>query len=88
MRLGEQYFNDRTVWSIVWSCLATLFACSLVAVHPNVPRATDSDALILGRRLATMGYMLFAPELVIYWAAAQHFSAKEIAKEIAAKYPG
>jgi len=26
-----------------------------------------------------MGYMLLAPELVIYWAAMQHFSAKEIA---------
>jgi len=83
-RFGEQYFDDRTVWSIVWSCLATLFACSWVAVHPNVPRATDSEALILGRRLATMGYMLLAPELVICWAAKQHFSAKEIA----AKYPG
>jgi len=78
-RLGDQYFDDRTVWSIVWSCLVTLFACSWVAVHPNVPRATDSEALILGRRLATMGYMLLAPELVIFWAAHQHFSAKEIA---------
>jgi len=77
-RLGDQYFDDRTVWSIVWSCLATLFACSWAAMHPNVPRATDSEALILGRRLATMGYMLLAPEVVIAWAAMQHFSAKEI----------
>jgi len=77
-RLGDQHFDDRTVWSIVWSCLATLFACSWVAVHPNVPRATDSEALILGRRLAMMGYMLLAPELVILWAAKQYFSAKEI----------
>jgi len=80
-RLGDQYYGDRTVWSIVWSCLATLFACSWVAVHPNVPRATDSEALILGRRLATMGYMLLAPEFVIAWAANQHFSAKEIMVE-------
>jgi len=26
-----------------------------------------------------MGYMLLAPELVIFWAAQQHFSANEIA---------
>jgi len=84
-RLGNQYFDDRSVWSILWSCLATLFACSWVAVHPNVPRATDSEALILGRRLATMGYMLLAPELVIFWAARQHFSAKEIAVEYQGK---
>jgi len=76
-RLGDQYYDDRTVWSIFWSCLATLFACSWVAVHPNVPRATDSEALILGRRLATMVYMLLAPEMVIMWAAHQHFTAKE-----------
>ena len=80
-RLGDQYFDDRTVWSIVWSCLATLFACSWVAVHPNVPRATDSGALILGRRLAMMGYMLLAPEVVILWAARQFFIAKEITVE-------
>ena len=77
-RLDDQYFGDRSVWSIVWSCFATLFACSWVAVHPNVPRATDSETLIFGRRLAMMGYMLLAPELVILWAAQQHFSAKEI----------
>jgi len=77
-RLDDQYFGDRSVRSIVWSCFATLFACSWVAVHPNVPRATDSEALIFGRRLAMMGYMLLAPELVILWAAQQHFSAKEI----------
>ena len=35
-----------------------------------------------------MGYMLLAPELVIYWAAKQHFSAREIVKDIATKYPG
>lgn len=78
-QLDRKYFDDRTVWSIFWSCFTTLFACSWVAVHPNIPRATDSDALILGRRVATMGYMLLAPELVIFWAAMQHFSANEIA---------
>ena len=84
-RLRDQYFDDRTIWSIVWSYLATLFACSWAAVHPNVPQATDSKALILGRRLATMGYMLLAPEIVIYWAARQYFGAKGIAAEYQGK---
>ena len=83
-QLDEGYFDDRTILSMVWSCLATLVACSWVAVHPNVPSAKDSNARILGRRLAMMGYMLLAPELVIYWAAKQHLSAKEIA----ARYQG
>ena len=27
----------RTVWDILWSCLATTFAVTWVSVHPNVP---------------------------------------------------
>ena len=79
-QLDEKYFDDRTVWNIVWSCFATIFACSWVALHPNVPSAKASNPLILGRRLAMMGYMLLAPELVIFWAARQHLSARAIAK--------
>jgi len=78
-RLDGKYLDDRTVWSIVWSCFTTLFACSWVAVHANVPSVKDSDDRILGRRLAMMGYMLLAPECIIIWAARQHFGAKEIA---------
>ncbi|KAF7370001.1 hypothetical protein MSAN_00630100 [Mycena sanguinolenta] len=29
--------NSRTIFSIVWGCLATIFACTWVSVHPNVP---------------------------------------------------
>ena len=80
-RLDKKYLDDRSVWSIVWSCATTIFACSWVAVRLNVPSAEDGEARILGRRLAMMGYMLLAPELVVVWAAHQHFSAKEIAAE-------
>jgi len=81
VRLRGEYFDDRSVWNIVWSCFATLFACSWVAVHPNIPSAKDSEVRVFGRRLATMAYMLLAPELVIMWTATQHFSAKKIAAQ-------
>ncbi|KAF7369995.1 hypothetical protein MSAN_00629400 [Mycena sanguinolenta] len=29
--------NCRTFFDIVWGCLATIFACTWVSVHPNVP---------------------------------------------------
>ncbi|KAF7369946.1 hypothetical protein MSAN_00624200 [Mycena sanguinolenta] len=29
----------RTLFSVVWGCLATIFACTWVSVHPNVPPA-------------------------------------------------
>ena len=78
-RLGKEFFDDRSVWAIVWSCVATLFACGWVAVHPNVPSARDSELRILGRRLVIMVYMILAPELIIRWAACQYFDAKAIA---------
>jgi len=81
MRLSDDYLDDRSVWGIVWSCVATLIACTWVSVHPNIPAANDGEWRIFGRRLATMGYLLFAPEVVIIWAVRQHFAAKEIAKQ-------
>ncbi len=29
--------DPRTVLSILWGCIATIFACTWLAVHPNVP---------------------------------------------------
>ena len=82
--INDKYFTDRTISNIIWSCVATLFACGWIAVHPNIPSENDGEVLVLGRRLLTMVYMLLAPELLIRWAARQHFAAKAIA----AKYRG
>ena len=27
----------RSIWNIIWSCLVTIFSCTWIAVHPNVP---------------------------------------------------
>ena len=39
--LKGNHCNDlthcRTIWNIIWSCLVTIFSCTWVAVHPNVP---------------------------------------------------
>ena len=73
-------FTQRSEWNIVWSCFATLFTCSWVAIHPNIPLQSDSFKRILARRLMIMGYMLIVPELVICWAARQWCAARDIAK--------
>ena len=64
--------NCRTIWNIVWSCLVTTFACTWVAVHPNVPRPGQkanrhwySRPL---RRVRIMLYALIGPEFVLFWA--------------------
>ena len=39
--LTENHCTDlshcRTIWDIIWSCLTTVFLCTWVSVHPNVP---------------------------------------------------
>ena len=34
----------RMIWNIVWSCLVTIFSCTWVAVHPNVPCLKKQEA--------------------------------------------
>ena len=77
----EDRFDTRSVYSIFWSCLSTIFACTWIAVHPNIPAPGDSWWEILGRRLAIMGYILLAPEFVIFWAARQHYVARDFVKK-------
>ncbi|KAF8802858.1 hypothetical protein BYT27DRAFT_7196201 [Phlegmacium glaucopus] len=72
--------TQRTEWNIIWSCFATLFACSWISVHPNIPAPSDSSTRIFVRRLMIMGCTLIAPEMLIVWAARQWYAAHDIAK--------
>ena len=72
--------TQRSEWNIAWSCFATIFACSWVAIHPNVPAPSDSSMRIFARRMMMMGCMLIVPEMVIVWATRQWFAAHEIAE--------
>ncbi|KAF8802869.1 hypothetical protein BYT27DRAFT_7341129 [Phlegmacium glaucopus] len=49
-------FTQRSEWNIVWSYFATLFACSWISVHPNIPAPPDSSTRVFVRRLMIMGY--------------------------------
>ena len=77
----EDRFDTRSIYNILWSCLSTIFACTWITIHPNIPAPGDSQWAVLRRRLATMGYFLLAPEFVIYWAARQHFGARNLTKK-------
>ena len=73
-------FIQRSTWDIVRSCFTTLFACSWVAIHPNIPARSDSSTRRLLRHLMIVAYMFIIPEAVIYWAARQWWAARNIAK--------
>ncbi|KAK0432177.1 hypothetical protein EV421DRAFT_1742517 [Armillaria borealis] len=67
--------NDRrTVSNIVWSCLATIFASTWLAIHPNVPGRKIRDKGAISRaveRAKVMGIAILAPEVIVSWAAEQ-----------------
>ncbi len=69
-------FGTRSKSDIVTSCLATIFACTWTAMHPNIPSPADSPWNIFKRRLVTTIYALLAPEFITVWAIRQHVGAK------------
>ena len=84
----------RTIWNIVWSCLITIFSCTWVAVHPNVPcpkRRKEGGWFqkwirnpllsFVEHRLPLLVCALFVPEFILTWAIRQSLRAKEIARD-------
>ena len=48
---NESLGESRTAYDILWSCLATTFACAWLSVHPNVPFKAEGKWTILTGRL-------------------------------------
>ncbi|KIJ58899.1 hypothetical protein HYDPIDRAFT_33699 [Hydnomerulius pinastri MD-312] len=72
----------RTLTNIVWSCLATIFACIWTAVHRNIP---GPDQTWLGgvlEKAKVVVITLLAPEWVLQWAIRQFFKSRELAKRL------
>ena len=88
--------HTRTIWNIIWSCLATIFSCTWVAVHPNMPCPKQREATRKNRfqrwirnpllsfaehRLPLFICALLVPEYVLGWAIRQYLRAREIARD-------
>ena len=78
----SKHCNDRTIWNIIWSCLVTIFACTWVAIHPNVPSPNDSQAVIAFRRMKIVALALIAPEFMIAWSNRQRVIALKLANHL------
>lgn len=74
-------FPGRTTNHILWSCLTTIFTCTWVAVHPNLPGPEDSGFQRLRRRIVTMISAILAPELLAMWALRQRLIAARLQEE-------
>ncbi|TFK35042.1 hypothetical protein BDQ12DRAFT_326889 [Crucibulum laeve] len=71
----------RSLAGILWNCLATIFLCTWVAIHPNIPDPTDSWWSITKTRIKVMIYAVIVPECVLLWALRQWFGARYIARK-------
>ncbi|KAJ7079014.1 hypothetical protein C8R44DRAFT_895789 [Mycena epipterygia] len=71
----------RQLFDIVWGCLTTIFACTWVSVHPNVPPPDHGWLALLWRRLKLMLIAVVAPELIVGFAARQFWAARIFSKE-------
>jgi hypothetical protein len=88
----KDYDNCRSLLSIFWSCITTIFLCTWVAVHPNVPEPVDTREMsfwrkhayqlsCLGDKMVMFICALLVPEYILAWALRQFLLARIIANE-------
>ncbi|KAG7092515.1 hypothetical protein E1B28_008866 [Marasmius oreades] len=72
----------RTEYQIVWSCITTIFACTWLAIHPNIPSPKDSYWKIISRRAMIMLLGILVPEYTTVWALRQWLAARYIKQQV------
>ena len=72
--------KTRTHFEIIWSCISTLFICTWVSIHPNIPPRDEGHLCSLWRRIKLMLWTLLVPELILLWAIRQWLAARFIAE--------
>ena len=70
--------DQRSITDILWSCFATIFACTWLSVHPNMPGPDEKPPKIALRRLELMFWSLICPEMIIGWACRQWIAARSL----------
>jgi hypothetical protein len=86
--------NSRTLLGIIWSCITTIFLCTWVAIHPNLPRPIDTTgntsfwrrrahqiSCFFRDKVVMFICALLVPEYILAWAIRQFIAATRIAKE-------
>ncbi|TFK32489.1 hypothetical protein BDQ12DRAFT_500825, partial [Crucibulum laeve] len=71
--------TQRSLLNIIWTCASTIFACTWLSVHPNIPGPDESWFEIARGRAKLMLYALVMPEVVICWAIRQRAASSVIA---------
>ena len=73
--------DGRGTWSILWSCLATIFICTWSALHLDIPERHGRWYLFL-RNIRFMLLAAVAPEYILAISADTLFKARDLLKKI------
>lgn len=72
----------RGTFRLIFSCITTLTTCVYTAIHLNVPKQDTKAVARYTRKAKWVGLGILAPELVVYTALAQWYSARTLQKEV------
>ena len=78
--------SERALWDIIQSCLTTIFACTWVSIHPNIPGSDKQWWQPVLRRAEMMAWAIIAPELTVSWAVRQRIGARKLRKRYGGAY--
>lgn len=73
--------NGRGTFDILWSCLFTIFLCTWVSLHLNVPAMHETYRHQFSRKLRWMLQAIMAPEFVLAFANGQKVEANKSVEE-------
>lgn len=74
--------DGRGTWKLIYSCIATLFLCVFTAIHLNVGPPNETKLLWWLHKCKWVGIAVVSPELVLYCAGKQWFSAGRLCKKL------
>lgn len=77
--------HARSLHSIIRNCATTIFICTWVSVHPNIPPPNQSLSQKIYWRLKHMFVAIIAPELVVAWAMRQWVAARQSVQKFSGK---
>ena len=78
--------DTRSILDIIWSCLATVFLCTWVSVHPNLGPPKELKIMRVVRRVKVMFWGLLGPDIILFWSMAQWFGARNVAKKYVGEF--
>ena len=78
----------RTLSAIIYSCLVTIFACTWLSFHPDIPNSTYTQWRIRAHHLFSVVLSFLVPELTVTKAATQCWRVWKLTPEFQRKFQG